>query len=179
MGGMLVSTRRTLAAYKVFVALGAALTLAGCRGEEVTPGAIDRARGLWQKAGVRDYDLEWISTGPGRPHYQVGVRDGQVRTIGMIQPGGKVVPAKPAETRYYGVEGLFLIIRDDLEQRKKATPFGQPKGTRVVLRFTSDSKYGYPRSYRRDVLGSPLAIGFDVIRFVPDPPRIPSQTANE
>ena len=179
MGGMLVSTRRKQAVREVLVVMGMALAQAGCGGAEATPQAVERARGLWDAAGVRDYDLEWMSTGPGRPHYQVTVRAGQVRAIGMIQPNGQVVPAKPAETRYYGMEGLFLIIRDDLEQLKKATPFGQPKGTRVVLRFTSDPKYGYPRSYRRDVLGSPLALGFDVIRFLPDPPRKPPPTANE
>jgi hypothetical protein len=36
-----------------------------------------------------------------------------------------------------------------------------------VLRFEPDPKLGYPRSYRRDVLGTPQALAIDVVRFEP------------
>ena len=38
-----------------------------------------------------------------------------------------------------------------------------------MLRFTPDPELGYPRRYRRDVLGTPLALAIDVIRFRPEP----------
>jgi hypothetical protein len=147
------------------------LAPAGCGGgAEVTPESLARARRTWERAGVRDYDLEWTSTGLMSGHYRVAVRGGQVRTIQAVLPDGRTVEAHPGEPRYYGVEGLFVIIGDELEQLKKDAPFGQAKGTRVVLRFTADPKLGYPRRYRRDVVGTPQALAIDVIRFDPDPP---------
>jgi hypothetical protein len=74
----------------------------------------------------------------------------------------------PAEPRFYGVEGLYMIIGDELAQLETSTPFGQPKGTKAVLRFVPDPQLGYPRRYRRDVVGSPLALAIDVIRFEPE-----------
>lgn len=157
------------------VLIGSLLAAVGCAGgEPVTNESLATARRLWTQAGVRDYDLEWTSRGLSNAHYRVQVRSGQVRTIEMLQPDGQVTAAHPAEPRFYGVEGLFLIIGDELEQLKQPAPFGQPKGTKVVLRFTPDPKFGYPRRYRRDVLGTPLAVAIDVIRFVPDPPRASS-----
>ena len=63
-----------------------------------------------------------------------------------------------------------MTIADELAQLGTSTPFGQPKGTKSVLRFTPDPELGYPRRYRRDVLGTPLALAIDVIRFEPSPP---------
>ena len=63
-----------------------------------------------------------------------------------------------------------MIMSDELAQRKSNAPFGQPKGTKSVLRFTPDPKLGYPRSYRRDVLGAPMSLAIDVVRLVPEPP---------
>ena len=146
------------------------LVPAGCGGGvEVTPRTLDQARATWARAGIRDYDLEWASTGLMSGHYRVSVRGGQVRTIETVLPDGRTFAAHPGEPRYYGVEGLFVIIGDELAQLKKSSPFGQPKGTKVILRFTADPKYGFPRAYRRDVLGTPQALAIDVIRFVPDP----------
>ena len=75
---------------------------------------------------------------------------------------------RPAEPEYYGIDGLFLTIEEELAQLQTATPFGQAKGTKAVLRFTPDPQLGYPRSYRRDVLGTPQVLAIDVTRF--DPP---------
>src|SRR5262249_47666670 len=69
--------------------------------------------------------------------------------------------------KYFGVDGLFTTIADELAQLKMDRPFGQPKGTKVVMRFTPDPKLGYPRSYRRDVLGTAQGVAIDVIRLIP------------
>jgi hypothetical protein len=146
------------------------LALAGCAGgEAVTARSLAEARRRWDRAGIRDYELEWTSSGLGHGHYVVTVRGGQVTAIESILAGGKRMAVHPAEPRFYGVEGLFMIIGDELAQLETSTPFGQPKGTKAVLRFEPDSKLGYPRSYRRDVLGTPLALAIDVIRFAPAP----------
>jgi hypothetical protein len=145
-----------------------ALTLTGCAGgEEVTARSLAAARQRWDRAGIRDYDLEWTSSGLGHGHYLVTVRDGQVTAIESILAGGKRMAVHTAEPRFYGVEGLFTIIADELALLETSTPFGQPKGTKAVLRFEPDPTLGYPLRYRRDVLGTPVALAIDVVRFAP------------
>jgi hypothetical protein len=39
------------------------------------------------------------------------------------------------------------------------------------MRFTPDPKLGYPRSYRRNVLGTSLELAIDVIRLIPEGKR--------
>lgn len=133
----------------------------------MTADSLAKARQVWAKAGVTDYDLEWVGSRPSRAHYAVEVRGGQVRSIASVTPEGKRFPLKPAEPRFYGVDGLFLVIADELAQLETATPFGQPKGNRAVLRFTLDPKYGYPKSYSRDVVGAPSSLTIDVLEFIP------------
>ena len=55
-------------------------------------------------------------------------------------------------------------------------PFGEPKGSRILLKFDPDPRLGYPRSYRRDVVGSREALTIDVVRL--DPVAVPSQGDN-
>jgi hypothetical protein len=166
----LVSTRRCPAVFLLGASLAAALW--GCdRGETVTPQAIDAARARWEKAGVRDYELEWASSGLSNAHYVVAVRDGRVASIQSVAADGHRREVKTAEPRYYGVDGLFLTIRNELAQLDQPRPFGQPKGTQAVLRFNPDPQFGYPHSYRRDVLGAPMALAIDVLRFTPGTPR--------
>jgi hypothetical protein len=149
---------------------GVSLVLSGCLGGvDVTKESIAAARQRWDRAGIHDYDLEWTSAGLSRSHYVVAVRDGQVRSIRSILPDGRAFEVHPAEPRFYGVEGLFMIIADELEQLRLPTPFGQPRGAKTILRFTPDADLGYPRRYRRDVVGAPLALAIDVVRFQPQP----------
>src|SRR6516165_8990224 len=99
-----------------WVLLGVMLALTGCaRREEVTARSLAEARRRWDRAGIRDYDLEWSSSCLGHGHYVVTVRGGQVATIESILAGGKQVAVHTAEPRFYGVEGLFMIIGEELE----------------------------------------------------------------
>jgi hypothetical protein len=159
------------------LALAALLVAAsGCGGQEVTPEAVRTAKQLWTRAGIRDYDLDWSVTGPNNAHYLVAVRDSAVSQIELIRPDGARSVVHPAETRMYGVDGLFRTLDEELAVCSKAErPFGQPKGTRVVMRFQPDAKLGYPRWYHRDVLGSSASIAIDVNTLTPVPsaPRRP------
>ena len=65
------------------------------------------------------------------------------------------------------MDGLFLTIANELAQLKTDHPFDQPAGTQVVMRWKPDPKLGYPQWYRRDVMGTPLSIAIDVVKFVP------------
>jgi len=142
--------------------------VAGCSGgQAVTPQSIADARKVWEQTGIRDYDLEWTVTGMNNAHYLVTVRKGTVRKIESIAPDGRRFEVHPAEVRFYSIDGLFTTIADELAQLKMDRPFGQPPGTKVVMRFTPDPKLGYPRSYRRDVLGTTQGLAIDVIRLTP------------
>ncbi len=151
------------------VLLGSLWGLAGCGGgENVTPQTLRAAQTRWQQAGIRDYDLEWTSSGLTRGHFFVAVRDGKVRTIESLQPNGTRTVQHPPEPRFYGVDGLFLTIAEELATLDTDRPFGQPKGTQAVLRFSPDPKLGYPRSYHRDVIGVHLGLAISVIQLTPN-----------
>jgi hypothetical protein len=163
-----ISPRRSAAGPLSAAALVMISVFASCSGREsVTPEAIAAARKVWAEAGIRDYDLEWTTSGMNQAHYFVTVRGGVVRKVESVAPDGRKFELHPAESRFYGVDGLFLTMADELAQLKTERPFGQPRGTRVVMRFTPDPKLGYPRSYRRDVLGTSQAVAIDVIRLIP------------
>ena len=156
---------RLLIAVGIVVLTG---TTSGCgRGLEVTPEAIKEARQLWAKAGIRDYDLEWTVAGSQSNHYYVTIHGAEVRKVESIRPDGQRITLKPGDPRFYSVDGLFLTIADELAQLKTDHPFSQPKGTRVAMRFQPDPQLGYPRWYRRDVMGTSLSIAIDVIKLAP------------
>lgn len=149
---------------------GLLIAFAGCASaENVTPQALARARKIWEKAGIRDYDFDWETSGARNEQYKVAVRDGQVRSVLRVLPDGREVPAHPGDPSAYSVDGLFRIINEELDQLQREKPFGQPKGAQFVLQFSADPKLGYPRSYRRDVEGSARGIAIDVTRFQPVP----------
>jgi hypothetical protein len=151
------------------IALGlASLCLSGCAGgETVTTQSLQAARQQWEGAGIRSYDLEWTNSGPGNPRYRVEVRNAVVQRLRIVLPDGTTRETTTHDTGYFSVEGLFKTIADELEQLRTNEPFGKPKGSSVVMRFTPDPKYGFPRSYRRDVAGSARAVWFDVLQFEP------------
>ena len=94
--------------------LGATFGCAG--GQEVTSEAIKQSRQLWANAGIRDYDLDWTVTGAQNNHYFVTVHGGEVRKVETIRPDGQRFALKPADTRFYGVDGLFL------DDRRRVSP---------------------------------------------------------
>ena len=137
----------------------------GCSGgQEVSSENVEAARRLWTRAGIRDYDLEYTS-GPFDDHYLVTVHDGTVGKIESIQPGGKRVELRPGAPRFYSVDGLFLTITNELAQLKTDTPFDKPRGTKILMKFKTDPKLGYPLWYRRDIVGAPHGARFDVIKI--------------
>jgi hypothetical protein len=168
------------AATPLVLLFGLALAaFSGCAGGEVvTPQALRAARARWDKAGVRNYDLEWSSAGPRNASFVVRVRDGQVEKVETVAPDGQRYRVKPALPKYYSVEGLFLTIAEDLAQLNQPMPFNRPKGTKAVLRFTPDPDYGYPRRYRRDVMGATAALAIDVVRFTPADVKSHEQSDN-
>jgi hypothetical protein len=147
------------------------LPVSGCGGGiDVNTRSLGKARSLWESAKIADYDLEWTTSGERDGHYLVYVREGKVQAIDAFIPDLKArqvrqIRVKPGDPSYYGVDGLFTIMKEELAQLEDTTPFGRPKGTRVVLQFTPDVTLGYPKRFRRDVVGSPKGLSLDVIRL--------------
>ncbi len=149
-------------------ALAVVCLFAHCSGgQSVTPEALAAARQVWADAGIRDYDLEWTASGRMSAHYYVTVREREVREVESIASDGRRSEVHPPAPRFYGVDWLFTTIADELAQLKLDRPFDQPKGTRVVMIFAPDPRLGYPRFYRRDVLGTSQGLAIDVIRLIP------------
>jgi hypothetical protein len=148
------------------------IPIAGCGGgQDVTPESVRAARQIWDKAGIRDYDLDWSVSGRNNAHYVVSVRGGEVKTIDMIRPDGGKVALNPAKKQFFGVDGLFQTMDEELAVcSKQERPFDQPKGTKVIMRFQPDAKLGYPRWYHRDVLGTPATMAIDVNALTPVSP---------
>jgi Family of unknown function (DUF6174) len=169
-----MSPTTPIARIRPFAMLGLlAIVVATCGcsgGQEVTPTAIEQARQLWANSGIRDYELDWTASGAQNNHFYVTVAGGKVHKVESVRSDGQRFALKPADTRFYSVDGLFLTIADELAQLKTDHPFGKPAGTKIVMRFKPDPKLGYPQWYRRDVMGTSLALAIDVVKLVPKAP---------
>lgn len=152
----------------VFAAIISSLGMAGCGGgENLTREAIQSARSVWKRAGIRDYDLVWSCSGIRNARYRVTVRGGEVKRIDGIAPDGSAREMRPGDRSAYGVDGLFLMLEEELDQLSAERPFGQPKGSSAVLRLTTDQKLGYPKRYIRDVMGNTKGLEIDIESLVP------------
>jgi Family of unknown function (DUF6174) len=169
---MVDPTRRARTRWRAKLGLPVLLmATVGCGGgQDATPEAVRSAKQLWERAGIRDYDLDWSVTGTNNAHYFVTVRGGEVRKVEMVGRDGGKSPSNSHETSFFSVDGLFHTIDEELAVCSKSEmPFGQPKGTKIVMRFQPDGKLGYPHWYRRDVLGSSASMAIDVIALIPVP----------
>lgn len=151
------------------------MALAGCgRQRELTERSLREARLVWTRAEIRDYDLEWTTSGLRTARYRVTVRGGRVEEVRSVLPDGRELVVHPGAPGFYSVDGLFQTLEEELDQARSARPFGQRSGTQVVLRFDPDPSLGYPRHYRRDVVGSPKGLALDVTSLAPRPREAPA-----
>ncbi len=139
----------------------------GGGGEDVNARTLGRAKRLWEHAGIKDYSLEWRSTGAREGHYRVAVRGGQVVEVVQVAPDGTERPARPGDASYYGVDGLFRTIEADVDHCLEQVKNGPDRGAHLLLRFWPDPDLGYPSRYRRDVSGTVRPLAIDVVRFRP------------
>lgn len=122
----------------------------------------DAAEQRWKAKGPHNYDLDVVIAGrqPGRVH--VEVRDGEITR--MTRDG--VEPRQQRTWYYWSVPGQLETIGWELE--KAADPvagFQAPAGSRVVQRAVFDAQYGYPKIYRRAVLGTDMEVGWETVSF--------------
>ena len=121
------------------------------------------AEKLWDENKLANYDLE-IKIGGLRPGtVLVEVRDGEVTA--MTRDGR--APKQRRTWDVWSVEGQFDTIRRELEMAANPRVEMQAgRDTRLILRGSFDSKYGYPLRFRRMVTGGiQPEVYWEVTRF--------------
>ncbi|MBI2826134.1 MAG: hypothetical protein HYX69_15755 [Planctomycetia bacterium] len=171
--GSLPSTRKRSRAPAVAlgVLLGVALTVGvifaisiARRGEtlpRVTREDLEAAARRWTENGPASYDMD-IMVGGGRPGpVHIEVRVGRVTR--MTRDG--VVPAQSRTWEYWTVPGQLETIRQDFDSAETPGGFGVLAVTETVFRGEFDPRYGYPRRYQRNVLGTNLDVEWTATSF--------------
>ncbi len=130
----------------------------------LTQADFDAALKRWESAGPKSYQLDLTLNGrqPGRIH--VEVRRGE--TTAMTRDGH--TPSQKRTWEYWTVPGQFDTIERELEMAADpAVGIPSAPGATIVQQAEFDAKLGYPRRYRRMVLGSNLEIDWEITRFEP------------
>jgi hypothetical protein len=154
--GMGVALAGALAAM-VYFASGAAPPLA----EADLQAAISR----WEASGILDYRLtiQVNVTGQAPSVVELEVRNGQ--PTAMTRDGFE---PKRHTWDIWTVEGQFEMIRLELEHAADPqTAHGVADPSQVILRGEFDPQWGYPRKFRRDVLGKSSSMQWEVTAFEP------------
>jgi len=125
------------------------------RWTELDADAIQSASERWDAAAPPSYDLELQVSEPRAQLVEVEVRE---RNVTKLLLDG-VAPQQRRTWDYWSVPGLFDIIEADLARADESPP-GQ-----VRLFGEFDSKYGYPRCYRRIEAGAMRSAEWTVTRF--------------
>jgi len=128
---------------------------------ELTAADLAAAEARWQQSGCDDYDLTVQLSGRRSGVFKVRVRDG--KSVQVTLDG---ISPRRGTWETWTVPGQFETLGLELENAADGTgPFGAPPGATVVLRVQFDPELGYPREYRRSVLGTPLEISWEVTEF--------------
>jgi hypothetical protein len=115
----------------------------------------------WHARGSRDYIMTVELSGR-----QTGTMAITVRNTEPISVKRNGVPTPQRTWTYWTVDGLFDIIRQDLDgldQPERA--FGVSDVSQLVQQAEFDDDLGYPRRYRRAVQTTGDAIEWDIIHF--------------
>jgi hypothetical protein len=150
--------------------IGMYLWFAGGMGSEALPRLtredFEAAQARWKDKAPGSYDLDIVVAGsrPGTVH--VEVRGGAVTA--MTRDG--VAPSQRRTWDVWTVEGQFDVIALELAAASEPeADFGGAKGSQLVLWAIFDPEYGYPRRYRRVIIGSPQEADWETMRFNPLP----------
>ncbi len=113
------------------------------------------------------------NAGLGTGHYGVFVRGGEVKAIYSVIPGGREVVVRPGAPRLYSVDGLFLIIQDEVAQHvDQPVPFRAAEGDSAEAAGSRlDPELGYPRAIAATSLHrTAKGVSIDVLRLDRNPP---------
>lgn len=144
----------------------AILWLASCSGlSTLTPEMVDQAEAKWNAGKPASYRLVVTMEGDRveRGEFDVEVRNGAVISL---KRNGQVVNLKSGED--YSMDGLFKIIRNEMDLAKTPSTFGAPEGYSAYLMGNFDGT-GKIQHYRRAVGGISNSIDIRVLSFETKP----------
>ena len=126
---------------------------------KITPDDLAAATERWEKSGLRNYRLTIVKSGRQTGEVKIEVRDGVA--VGGTNNG---VELKELRTREpWTVPGMFATLETDFDNAAHAAEkFG---GAEVVMRCEFDAKYGYPRRYLHQILGTYGDLSWEVTEF--------------
>lgn len=152
------------------VVIGAAAAIAALRARlndgvpELTEEAIASAEACWEATAPAGYKLRVRIEGRRPGDVECTVEGGEVTS--MTRDGR--TPSQRRTWDYWTVPAQFDTIRQDMASAvEPQAGFGAPAGSKVLLRAEFDSQYGYPKRYRRYVLGTPLEVEWEIVEFQP------------
>lgn len=132
----------------------------------LTQARLDEAVERWHDHGPASYRLELSLSGNQVAHIQLEVQDGDVTEITY---NGRP-PRQRRVGEYWTVPSQFDMIQRELSGADDPQRgFGAPPDSTVVIKAEFDPAYGYPKRYRRHVLGTATEIAWTVTRFEPLP----------
>lgn len=139
---------------------------ASCSGlNTLTPEMLNEAEMKWNASKPSSYRLVVTMEGDRveRGEFDVEVHEGKVT---RLKRNGEVV--KPTESQDYSMDGMFKIIRDEIDLARNPSVLGAQEGYSAYLMAKFDSRTGRLEHYRRAVGGISNSIDIRVDRFEPE-----------
>jgi hypothetical protein len=150
-----------------FVGLVAFTVFSSDRLPALSPQRLEQAEQRWRDHGPKSYRMDIRTGGRAPSQLHVEVRGGEVASV--LQNGHPL--DQPRTMDPWSVDALLEFMSDELaaaaDPVKTAQKFGSPAGATVLQAAAFDEKYGYPRRYRRSVLGTPMDIDWEITKFEP------------
>jgi hypothetical protein len=146
-----------------FAVMLAALLIASCSGlSTLTPAMLDDAEAKWKKAKPSSYRLIVAMEGDRveREEFDVQVEGGAVTAL---KRNGEAVSLRVGED--HSMEGLFRIVRQEIDLAKNPVLLGAQPGYSVYLMARFDSRTGGLIHFRRSVGGISNSIDIEVLKF--------------
>lgn len=129
---------------------------------EVSRVVLEEAITRWKQDGPSNYDVETVVEGRQQDIYVVSVRGGEA--ISLVHNGTPI--NRPQGWDTWSVPGMFDTIRRDVETVERVESGQADKYTpRLRLKADFDSKYGYPKRYRRTPKSGGGEIIWNVTKF--------------
>ena len=143
--------------------LTALLMLASCSGlSALTPAMLDEAEAKWNASKPSSYRMVVSMEGDRveRGEFDVRVENGVVTEL---KRNGQAINVKSGQD--YSMDGLFKMVREEMDLAKNPSLFGAPAGYSAYLMARFDGSTGGLLHYRRSVGGISNSIDIQVSSF--------------
>jgi len=140
--------------------------LTSCSGlSTLTPQMMDEAEMKWKTSKPTTYRLVVRMEGDrvDRSEYDVRVKDGVVTSL--TRNGAPTKSATGGQD--YSMDGLFKVIREEMELAVTPSKLGAPEGYSAYLMARFDATSGRLLKYRRAIGGANNSIDIVVLSFEP------------